>query len=107
MSYDDLGHDYEREVAEEVAIAQHDSEHQDPLEFWGECDCCDSRIEGDLENGIRCQHGNLIPWTRDEKGYLNTDMECPDCWIDYGPSIYAIDGTWVRIQERIVESHAA
>jgi hypothetical protein len=56
---------------------------------YGEgCDENDTCYE--IQNGIRCRHGNIIP------GPI-TDIECPECQIDYGPSLYPFDGTLERM----------
>lgn len=71
----------------------------DPPEVCG-CPPCEDQIAEDQELGIRCVHGLYIPFIKDprdgDRYTMITDLECPECQIDYGPSCL-ID--WVARQE--------
>ena len=62
--------------------ANHAYAHRDSqLEHWQEEDCsiCEAEIENEIEAGIRCKHGELIPNVPDIYGTIGTDLECPEC----------------------------
>ena len=39
-------------------MKSHDLAHDDdPANYWGECDICADRVQGDIDEGHRCSHG--------------------------------------------------
>lgn len=90
-------------MSEREINLQHKDEHwRGPTYYWSECDRCADEIEKDIHVGKRCIHGEWVPWRGDNldgTGPIATDVECLECQIDYGPAVYAFDGTWQRIQE--------
>lgn len=67
--------------------------------FAVDCRRCADELEADQAAGIRCEHGELIPYVtdpRDRVPSILTDIECLECQVDYGPSVY----DWTRILER-------
>lgn len=99
------GHSKTRKYCgEDCAMDAHEYDHpeEDRLGHWQEEDCsiCERLIYGDIEDGKRCHHGELIPWRRDPKfKSIETDIECPYCQIDYGPTHNRITN-WAHIQEQ-------
>ncbi len=57
--------------------------------FFKECPRCEDIVARDIDRGVRCSHGEFIPFLT-VAGYI-TDMECEDCQIDYGPTF---EPTW-------------
>ena len=77
----------------------HEQAHEDPLDYKNECDLCDDIIDSEIHDGIRCEHGNMIPYIKNAEGYYLTDIECASCGIDYGP---AFEPFWLEIQGRTI-----
>lgn len=78
--------------------------HQDQgVENYQGISCCDDQISYEQELGIRCAHGNYIPYVADprDKGRYSiiTDRECSLCQIDYGPAM-----GWEQILERELQT---
>jgi hypothetical protein len=65
--------------------------------FEAECRSCRNELEEEISLGIRCVHGEYIPFTSDPRDKSAspcwiTDRECAKCQIDYGPA----DPSWAR-----------
>jgi hypothetical protein len=66
----------------------HAVHQENGIQDYQDCSCCEDQMILEQELGIRCVHGNHIPYTQDprDKGRFSmiTDRECPKCQIDYG-----------------------
>ena len=75
----DADHNFEAEEREAEMQANHAEQHPDPLQCCDECSWCEGIIEDEISAGKRCEHGREIPFQKNKRGDINTDLECPYC----------------------------